>query len=153
MVCPSAVSAPGPTPAAPRAAARAPPAALPEAARAAGPTLEVYAEWAVGARRCGVAPGARALALAREVAAQPGLRFAGLQAYHGAAQHLRATAERRDAIARAAAAANQTRRLIESEGLACPTVTGAGSGTFAFEIESGVFDEIQEGSYVLMDDE
>jgi len=125
--------------------------ALSEAAQRAGATLEVYVEVDVGARRCGVAPGAPALALAREVAALPGLRFAGLQAYHGAAQHLRAMAERRDAIARAAAAANQTRRLLESEGLACPTVTGAGSGSFAFEIESGAFDEIQPGSYVFMD--
>jgi len=125
--------------------------ALSEAAQRAGATLEIYVEVDIGARRCGVAPGEPALALAREVAARPGLRFAGLQAYHGAAQHLRTTAERRAAIARAAAAANQTRRLIEAEGLACPTVTGAGSGTFAYEIESGVFDEIQPGSYVFMD--
>ena len=125
--------------------------ALSQAAQRAGATLEVYVEIDVGARRCGVAPGAPALALAREIAALPGLRFAGLQAYHGAAQHLRTTGERRDAIARAAAAAKQTRHLLESGGLACPTVTGAGSGSFAFEIESGVFDEIQPGSYVFMD--
>ena len=125
--------------------------ALSQAAERAGATLDVYVEVDVGARRCGVPPGAPALALAREVAALPGLRFAGLQAYHGAAQHLRAMAERRDAIARAAAAARQTRSLLESEGLACPTVTGAGSGTFAFEVESGAFDEIQPGSYVFMD--
>jgi D-serine deaminase-like pyridoxal phosphate-dependent protein len=125
--------------------------ALSEAAQGAGATLDVYVEVDVGARRCGVAPGAPALELAREIAALPGLRFAGLQAYHGPAQHLRAMAERRAAIAGAAAAAGQTRRLIESEGLACPTVTGAGSGTFMFEIESGVFDEIQPGSYVFMD--
>ncbi len=125
--------------------------ALSQAAERAGATLEVYVEVDVGARRCGVAPGHPALALAREIAARPGLRFAGLQAYHGAAQHLRTMAERRAAIARAASAANQTRRLIESEGLACPTVTGAGSGSFMFEIESGAFDEIQPGSYVFMD--
>jgi 3-hydroxy-D-aspartate aldolase len=87
--------------------------ALSQAAERAGATLDVYVE------------------VAREVAALPGLRFAGLQAYQGAAQHLRTMAERRDAIARAAAAAKQTRSLLESEGLACPTVTGAGSGTFA----------------------
>jgi len=125
--------------------------ALSGAAQRAGASLDVYVEVDVGARRCGVAPGEAALALAREIAARPGLRFAGLQAYHGPAQHLRSTAERRAAIAAAAAAARQTRRLIESEGLACPTVTGAGSGTFMFEIESGAFDEIQPGSYVFMD--
>jgi D-serine deaminase-like pyridoxal phosphate-dependent protein len=124
---------------------------LSQAAVRAGATLEVYVEVDVGARRCGVAPGEPALALAREIAALPGLRFAGLQAYQGAAQHLRTMAERREAIAGAARAAIQTRRLIESEGIACPTVTGAGSGSFMFEIESGVFDEIQPGSYVFMD--
>ncbi|MGH8747187.1 MAG: DSD1 family PLP-dependent enzyme, partial [Burkholderiales bacterium] len=125
--------------------------ALSQAVARAGATLEVYVELDVGARRCGVAPGEPALALARAIAGSPGLRFAGLQAYHGAAQHLRTMVERRAAIARAASAANQTRRLIESEGIACPTVTGAGSGSFMFEIESGAFDEIQPGSYVFMD--
>ena len=51
----------------------------------------------VGARRCGVAPGEPALVLAREIAARPGLRFAGLQAYHGAAQHLR-TIDRKSVV-------------------------------------------------------
>jgi D-threonine aldolase len=124
---------------------------LSRAAGHAGATLDVYVEVDVGARRCGVAPGEPALALAREIAALPGLRFAGLQAYQGAAQHLRTMVERREASARAASAAERTRRLIESEGITCPTVTGAGSGSFMFEIESGAFDEIQPGSYVFMD--
>jgi len=64
-----------------------------------------------------VAPGAPALALARAVVEAPGLRFAGLQAYQGAAQHLRSTAERREAIARAAEAVRATRTAIEAAGL------------------------------------
>jgi D-serine deaminase-like pyridoxal phosphate-dependent protein len=124
---------------------------LAAAAEAAGVRLDVYVEVDVGARRCGVPPGEAALELAREIAARPALRFAGLQAYHGAAQHLRAMGERRAAIESAARAARETRLLIESAGIACPTVTGGGSGSFAFEIESRVFDEIQPGSYVFMD--
>ncbi len=124
---------------------------LAAAAASAGATLDTYVEIDVGAHRCGVAPGEPALALAREVAARPELRFAGLQAYQGAAQHLRSITERRAAIESAARAARDTRRLIESAGIACPTVTGAGSGSFAFEIESGAYDEIQPGSYVFMD--
>jgi D-serine deaminase-like pyridoxal phosphate-dependent protein len=125
--------------------------ALQAAARAAGAALDVYVEIDVGAQRCGVAPGEPALALAREVAGRAPLRFAGLQAYHGPAQHLRAVAERRAAIARAAQAARETRALIESAGIACPVVTGAGTGSFPCEIESGAYDEIQPGSYVFMD--
>jgi D-serine deaminase-like pyridoxal phosphate-dependent protein len=124
---------------------------LAAAAEAAGVRLDVYVEVDVGARRCGVPPGDRALELAREIAARPALRFAGLQAYHGAAQHVRAMGERRAAIESAGRAARDTRVLIESAGIACPTVTGGGSGSFAFEIESRAFDEIQPGSYVFMD--
>ena len=48
-----------------------------------------YVEIDVGAHRCGVAPGAAAGALAQALAMAPGLRFRGLHAYHGGAQHLR----------------------------------------------------------------
>jgi len=124
---------------------------LDAACRAAGAKLDVYVEVDVGASRCGVPPGEPALALARAVAASTNLSFAGLQAYHGAAQHLRSMTERRTAIEHAAAAVRETRTRIEAAGIACPRVTGAGSGSFMFEIESGAFDEIQPGSYVFMD--
>jgi D-serine deaminase-like pyridoxal phosphate-dependent protein len=125
--------------------------ALEAAAAAAGATLEVYVEVDVGMRRCGVAPGAPAVALARAITGCGSLRFAGLQAYHGRAQHLRSVAERRAAITRAASAAHQTRKLIESAGISCPAVTGAGTGSYMYEIESGAYDEVQPGSYVFMD--
>jgi D-serine deaminase-like pyridoxal phosphate-dependent protein len=124
---------------------------LDEAARAAGARLDVYIEVNVGANRCGVEPGAPALRLAQVVSGSANLRFAGLQAYQGAAQHLRSVEERRGAIAQAVEKAGRTRRLIEDEGLACDIVTGAGTGTFLYEGASGVYDELQPGSYVFMD--
>ena len=116
-------------------------------------TLEVLVEIDVGAHRCGVAPGRSALELARAVAshAGAGLRFGGLHAYQGAAQHLRRPSERRAAIARAVECARDSKVLIESAGIACPTVTGAGTGTFLLERDSGVYTELQPGSYVFMD--
>ena len=80
-----------------------------------------------------------------------GLRFAGLQAYNGRAQHVRSNADRRALIDKAAAAVRATRALLEQNGIPCPSVTGAGSGTFMFEVESGAWDEIQPGSYAFMD--
>ena len=62
---------------------------LNEAALAFGVRLPVLVEINVGMDRCGVEPGEPVLALAKQIAASPGVRFAGLQAYHGAAQHLR----------------------------------------------------------------
>jgi len=124
---------------------------LDSAAGRAGTTLDVYVELEVGMGRCGVAPGEPALALARAIAAAPHLRFAGLQAYNGRAQHVRTLAERRALIERAAGQVRATRKLLADAGLACPTVTGAGSGTFMLEVESGAWDEIQPGSYAFMD--
>ncbi|MBS0337966.1 MAG: DSD1 family PLP-dependent enzyme [Proteobacteria bacterium] len=125
--------------------------ALGAAALAEGVQLDVYVEIDVGARRCGVAPGAPALELAQHIAGTAGLRFAGLQAYQGSAQHVRTMQERRERIAIAIEAARSTRALIAAAGIACPVVTGAGSGSFMFEADSGVYDELQPGSYIFMD--
>jgi D-serine deaminase-like pyridoxal phosphate-dependent protein len=116
-----------------------------------GAPLDVYVEIDVGMGRCGIAAGEPAAALAREIARAPHLRFAGLQAYHGRAQHVRTLEERRSIIASAAAKVRLTKEILERERLHCAVVTGAGSGTFMFEVESGAWDEIQPGSYVFMD--
>ena len=123
---------------------------LAAAVRAAGSSIDVLVEVDVGHGRCGVAPG-EAGALARQVVAHAGLRFAGLHAYHGPAQHFRSPAERETAIRHAVAVALAARAAVTSVGIACPLVTGAGSGTFMLEAASGVYGEIQPGSYVFLD--
>jgi D-serine deaminase-like pyridoxal phosphate-dependent protein len=125
--------------------------ALATAARAQNVALDVYVEVNVGANRCGVAPGAAAAALARRIADSAPLRFAGLQCYHGSAQHLRTSAARADAIASATEAARASVQAIEAAGLRVARVTGAGTGSFVHELASGVFNELQAGSYVFMD--
>ena len=122
---------------------------LAQALRAAGTMLDVFVEVDVGQGRCGVAPGA-AGALAQQVVSH-GLRFAGLQAYHGRAQHLRSAAERAAAIAHAVETARAAQAAITSAGIACPLVTGAGTGTFAYETASRLYGELQAGSYLFMD--
>jgi 3-hydroxy-D-aspartate aldolase len=124
---------------------------LDAAARDARVRLDVLVEVDVGAHRCGVPPGEPALALAKWISECKSLRFAGLHAYHGAAQHLRPAAERRAVIAAAAEMARGTKAMIGKEGIACETITGAGTGTFMLEGGSRVFNEIQPGSYVFMD--
>jgi D-serine deaminase-like pyridoxal phosphate-dependent protein len=124
---------------------------LDSAARAEGVRLEVLVELNVGADRCGVETGEGALALARAISARRNLRFGGLHAYHGAAQHLRGTDERRAAIGAAVEKARRAKALVEKAGIECATVTGAGTGTFLLESTSRVFNEIQPGSYVFMD--
>jgi len=124
---------------------------LSNAADAVGVSLNVYVEINVGANRCGVAPGVPARLLAQQIVTSSGLRFRGLHAYHGGAQHLRTPEERHDAIAHAAALTRETLTLIEDAGIACAIVTGAGTGTWHHEMASGVWNELQPGSYPFMD--
>ncbi len=126
-------------------------AAIELAAEAARVRLPVLVEIDVGGGRCGVAPGSEAVALARRIAASAHLRFGGLQAYHGRAQHIRRFDERRAAIAGAADGARRTVEQLRQQGLDCPIVGGGGTGTFAFEAASGIYNEIQAGSYCFMD--
>jgi D-serine deaminase-like pyridoxal phosphate-dependent protein len=118
---------------------------------ATGAKFDVYVEIDVGMRRCGVEPGEPVVKLAQEIGKAKNLRFAGLQAYHGRAQHIRSMEERHAAIEGAAQHVFHTKRLLEKAGIACPIVTGAGSGTFMLEVEAGAWDEIQPGSYAFMD--
>lgn len=124
---------------------------LDAAAARAGVRLDTLVEVNVGGNRCGAEPGAPALSLARAIAASHNLRFAGLQAYQGSAQHVRGVADRRDAIGRAVGLVRSTRELIQENGIPCETVTGAGTGSFPVELASGAFDELQPGSYIFMD--
>jgi D-serine deaminase-like pyridoxal phosphate-dependent protein len=113
--------------------------------------LDVLVEIDVGGRRCGITPGAAAAALAKRIASSPHLRFAGLQAYHGSAQHVRDAAERGAHIARAVAQVKETLAALKAVGLEAETIAGAGTGTYEHESASKVYTELQAGSYIFMD--
>jgi D-serine deaminase-like pyridoxal phosphate-dependent protein len=124
--------------------------ALAAALDRAGTRIDVYIEINVGGR-CGVPVGDRLRALAEQIAGISAMRLAGLQIYHGPAQHLRDPAERALAIRRTTDEAWAARAALEGLGFPSPLITGAGTGTFVNERDSGVYDELQPGSYVFMD--
>lgn len=125
--------------------------ALESAAARAGSRLDVLVEIDCGGRRCGVAPGRPAAELAAVIAELPHLSFAGLQAYHGSAQHFRTDRERHTAIANAGEQVQETVAELQKRGLTCRTIGGAGTGTFELEAASGLWNELQPGSYIFMD--
>jgi D-serine deaminase-like pyridoxal phosphate-dependent protein len=121
------------------------------AARTAGVKIDVLVEVNVGANRCGVDPGQPVVKLAQQIAAAKHLRFAGLHAYQGAAQHARSPTERKAAIAKAVQNLRETIDALQASGLKAEIITGAGTGTYPLEAASGVYNEIQPGSYIFMD--
>lgn len=126
-------------------------AAIERLAAAAGTTVSLMIEVNVGQGRCGVTPGAPVVELARAILASRHLKFAGLQAYQGGAQHVREVKNRRAKAQAAIAQAGIASAALAAAGIACPVVSGAGTGTFQYEGASTVYTEIQPGSYVFMD--
>ncbi len=108
-------------------------------------------EMEIGMQRCGVMPGGPCVDLAKRIANAPGLAFRGIQAYHGTAQHLPSHGERVAAIKLAAESVRLTRDALAKAGLSCEIIGGAGSGTFRQEAASGLWNELQCGSYAFMD--
>ena len=114
-------------------------------------TIDIYIEVDVGMGRCGVSSVKEVTDLAEQITAEPFLRFMGLQCYHGSAQHYRQPEQRQAAIRQASDIALTMRGALEKLGIKVERITGAGTGSVALERDSGVFNEVQSGSYIFMD--
>jgi D-serine deaminase-like pyridoxal phosphate-dependent protein len=125
--------------------------ALAQAAAQAGVVLSVVVDIDPGQHRTGVASPDAALALARQIAASPSLRFAGVQFYCGRHQHIESWEQRKAEITERTAYLKGIVEALTAAGLKPGIVTGGGTGTHAIDATLGVFTELQVGSYVFMD--
>ncbi len=124
---------------------------LSAAAEKHGTTIECLVEIDCGAGRCGVTTTPEVVEIAKAIDAAPGLKFSGIQAYQGAMQHLDSYEDRKAKIAVAVAMVKDAVDALKAEGLECDIVGGGGTGSYYFESTSGVYNELQCGSYAFMD--
>ena len=124
---------------------------LSAAARKHGTEIECLVEIDCGAGRCGVTTTPAVVEIARAIDAAPGLKFSGIQAYQGAMQHLDSFEDRKAKLAVAVAQVKDAVDTLKAEGLECDIVGGGGTGSYYFESTSGVYNELQCGSYAFMD--
>jgi len=116
-----------------------------------GTTIECLVEIDCGAGRCGVKTTPEVIALAKAIDAAAGLKFAGIQAYQGAMQHMDSYEDRKAKIGLAVAQVKDAVDGLKAEGIDCDIVGGGGTGSYYFESTSGVYNELQCGSYAFMD--
>lgn len=124
---------------------------LSDATVAAGTRIEVLVELDVGMGRCGARSKDDALALAETVTESPGLRFRGIQAYEG---HCMLEPDREVRIRETEAAnsaAIEAADLIETAGIPVETISGGGTGTYYITGANPRINEVQAGTYMLMD--
>src|SRR6185312_11048276 len=81
----------------------------------------------------------------------PALKFSGVQAYHGAMQHLESFEDRRAKLDQAIVLVKAVVAALQAAGLTPELVSGGGTGSYYFESNSGVYNELQCGSYAFMD--
>src|SRR5574343_615255 len=116
-----------------------------------GTTIECLVEIDCGAGRCGVTTTEAVVALGKAIAGAKGLKFAGIQAYQGAMQHMDKYEDRKAKIDIAVAQVRDAVAGLRAAGLECDIVGGGGTGSYYFEGNSGVYNELQCGSYAFMD--
>lgn len=117
-----------------------------------GTYIDVLVEVDIGHGRCGVGSAFEAIDLARTIQQyHPHLRFVGIHAFRGSAQHMRLPQERAAAVTAAVGKVRNIVQELEAAGFACTTITGGGTGTYMHEADSSLYTEVQPGSYVLMD--
>lgn len=124
---------------------------LSAAAQKYGTTLGCFVEIDCGAGRCGVTTTADVVAIAEAIAAAPGLSYTGIQAYQGAMQHLDKYDDRKAKLDAAIAMVKDAVAGLKAVGLPPELVSGGGTGSYYFESASGVYNELQCGSYAFMD--
>ena len=124
---------------------------LSEAAQRHDTTIECLVEIDCGAGRCGVTTTPEVVEIAKAIDAAEGLKFAGLQAYQGAMQHMDSYDDRKAKIDVAVAMVKDAVDTLKADGLDCDIVGGGGTGSYYFESTSGVYNELQCGSYAFMD--
>jgi 3-hydroxy-D-aspartate aldolase len=120
-------------------------------ATAHGTQIECLVEIDCGAGRCGVTTTPEVVEIAKAIDAADGLKFAGIQAYQGAMQHMDSYADRKSKVEVAIAMVKEAVDALKAEGLDCDIVGGGGTGSYYFESNSGVYNELQCGSYAFMD--
>ncbi|KIC21913.1 MULTISPECIES: 3-hydroxy-D-aspartate aldolase BhcC [unclassified Leisingera] len=124
---------------------------LSAAAQKHGTELEVFVEIDCGAGRCGVTTTEAVVEIAKAVNAAENLKFSGIQAYQGAMQHMDSYEDRKAKLDIAIAQVADAVEGLKAEGIECELVSGGGTGSYYFESNSGVYNELQCGSYAFMD--
>ena len=121
------------------------------AAVAAGSTLGIMVEVDTGMDRCGVDTARDCLALARQVAELPGLRFEGITGYEGHCSLTPDSDLRHERQREAMTFFTGVADLLEANGIPCKIRSAGGIATWKWTAAYPGLTEIQAGTYVIMD--
>jgi D-serine deaminase-like pyridoxal phosphate-dependent protein len=124
---------------------------LDAAGKAAGTRPRVVIEVDTGMERCGVDPGEPTVALAKQIAACEGVRFAGVMAWEGQAMAMAPGPDREAEIVRACRSLVETAEAIRAAGIPVEIVSAGGTGTYLTSAAVPGVTEVQAGGGIFGD--
>jgi D-serine deaminase-like pyridoxal phosphate-dependent protein len=116
-------------------------------------SIDVLCDVDVGLARTGVRGPDEALDIVDRLAKSPRLHFAGVQGYAGHVQHIAGRELRREANNSSMKMLGRVIDTLDAHGHLVTLRTGGGTGTATIDVEFGLLNELQVGSYVFMDRE
>jgi D-serine deaminase-like pyridoxal phosphate-dependent protein len=125
--------------------------AIAEAAQGAGVIIRVVIEVNMGMNRAGVEPGEACVALARFIAAQKGVKFAGLMGWEGQTAGIANAQDKTAAVSAAVKGIVETANMCRNAGLPVEIVSCGGTGTYWITAAQPGITEIQAGGGVFCD--
>jgi D-serine deaminase-like pyridoxal phosphate-dependent protein len=117
----------------------------------AGKRLRVAVEVDIGMNRAGVSPGEPVVALAREIARYPGLRFVGVEGWESHATTLEDPRRKERMVREAVAALTASAQACREAGFKVEVVSCGGTGTFPFCTQQPGVTEVQVGGAIFSD--
>lgn len=115
-----------------------------------GRTVDLLIEIDVNTGRSGVVSAEDALRLADHIRNTDGVQLVGLHGYAGHAQ-VRSAADREELNPKAMEVLREAIDLLEEHNHELTYISGGGTGSAALDVEAGVLNEVQAGSFLLMD--
>lgn len=122
------------------------------AAAAAGKVQGVLIEVNTGMNRAGTEPGADTVALAKHIAATPGLKLRGIMGWEAHAVAIADGNEKAAVVADAIGHLVETAKAIRAAGIECEIVSCGGTGTFPYCARQPGVTEIQAGGLIFSDE-
>ena len=120
-------------------------------AAATGRTLPVLIDVDVGLGRTGCLDAGAAVTIAKRIASASSLRFSGVQAYWGHLQQVMPFSERTRRVGEQVERLRVVIAALGDAGLPPPIVSGGGTGSHRIDGASGIFTELQPGSFLFLD--
>ncbi|MFC4351694.1 DSD1 family PLP-dependent enzyme [Fodinicurvata halophila] len=116
-----------------------------------GSYIDLMIEINCGGGRCGVNSYEEFLNQYRLIKELDHVNFKGIQAYNGSSQHIYEQEERSRVSETTYGIIREYLSCLDKEDYEDLEISGGGTGTLEFDVESGLYTETQAGSYLFMD--